>query len=488
MANKVETGEVAGTQDGRDITRGWVGPLELMQPQDTVLLTRGGGDLTLYKELYRDDQVKTAWGQRQRAVVSAEWEVEAGGNRRQDKAAADMLRDQLHHIGWDRITEQMLFGIFYGYAVAEPMWTRDGGHVALDSIQVRDRRRFGFDGEGRLRLRTMSQPRGELLPDRKFWTFRTGADHDDEPYGLGLGHWLYWPVFFKRSGVRLWLKFLDKFGQPTGKGKFPPSATAAEKQKLLDALRALHTDSGVIVPEGMDIELLEAARSGTADYTALYDRMNGAIAKVILGQVATVEGTPGRLGSDDAQQDVRLDIIKADGDVVCESFNRSIARWLTEWNYPNATPPRVWRKTEQPEDLNTLAERDERVSRLGYKPTLDYIREHYGDGWEEQPQPDPMAGGMGGPAFAEDDPPPTEDGEEQAAQLERLATEAEAGENALVDAIRETVEAAENLEDLRDRLVERLEELPVEDLAQAMGDALAAAQLAGRADLLEEAS
>ncbi|PWG62848.1 DUF935 domain-containing protein [Sediminicurvatus halobius] len=483
MAKAPETREIASTQDGRDITRGYVGPLELMQPQDTVLLTRGGGDLTLYRELYRDDQVKTAWGQRQRAVVSAEWEVEAGGSRRQDKAAAEMLREQLRHIGWDRVTEQMLFGIFYGFAVAEPMWVRDGTQVALDQILVRDRRRFGFDGEGRLRLRTMSQPLGELLPDRKFWTFRTGADHDDEPYGLGLGHWLYWPVFFKRSGIRLWLKFLDKFGQPTAHGKFGKGATEAEKQKLLDALRAIHTDTGVVTPEDMEIELIEAARSGTADYTALYDRMNAAIAKVILGQVATVEGTPGRLGADDAQQDVRADIIKADADVVCESFNRQIARWLTEWNYPSARPPRVWRITEEPEDLNRLAERDERVARLGYRPTLRYIREHYGDEWE--PAPRPALGAGGGAAFAEDEP--TADGEEQAAQLERLEEDAQPREEAVIEAIREIVDQAENLEDLQARLVERMSELPVDDWAEVMGDALAAAQLAGRYDLLEEA-
>ena len=39
----------------------------------------------------------------------------------------------------------------------------------------------------------------------------------------------------------------------------------------------------------MTIELIEAARSGTADYEALYERMDKAIAKVVLSQTMTTE-------------------------------------------------------------------------------------------------------------------------------------------------------------------------------------------------------
>lgn len=79
-----------------------------------------------------------------------------------------------------------------------------------------------------------------------------------------------------------------------------------------------------------------------------------------------------------------------------------------------------------------------------------------------------------------------EDGEEQAAQLERLEAAAAPAMEAQIDAIRAAVDAAESLEDLQGRLVELAAELPIDDFAEAMGNALAAAQLAGRYDLLEE--
>ncbi|MDF5986520.1 hypothetical protein P4131_17570 [Pseudomonas aeruginosa] len=46
--------------------------------------------------------------------------------------------------------------------------------------------------------------------------------------------------------------------------------------------------------------------------------MDETIAKVTLGQVASSQGTPGRLGNDDLQADVRLDLVKADADLICE--------------------------------------------------------------------------------------------------------------------------------------------------------------------------
>jgi phage gp29-like protein len=379
--------EIATTADGRDITRGYVDSLPLLPSQDRLLQLKGGGDLLVYQEVLRDEQVKACFQQRIRAVVSRPWEVLPGGDKRIDKQAATFIDEQLKLLNWDAITERMLYGIFYGYAVAEALWKRDGNYIVLDTdrkgIKVRDRRRFGFAPDMSLRLKTTRNPMGEPVPDRKFWTFCTGADHDDEPYGLGLAHWLYWPVFFKRSGVKFWLTFLEKYGTPTTVGKYPDGTPVAEQLKLLDALRAMQQDSALVIPQGMQAELLEATRGGTADYTELYERMDAAIARTILGQTASTQGTPGRLGNDDLQADVRMDIVKADADLVCMSFNATIARWLTEWNFPGAKTPLVWRIVEKPEDLDTRAERDLKIRRLGFRPSLKYVLDTYGGEWVE---------------------------------------------------------------------------------------------------------
>ena len=380
-AARPEFREIATTRDGRDITRGYVDSLPILPPTDRVLQVRGGGSYELYEEVLRDDQVASTFNQRGLAVVSREWEVKPGGDRPIDIAAADFLEETLKHIRFDAITRKMLFGIFYGFAVGECLWARDGRFVVLDEIKVRKQRRFAFTPESELRLLTSSNPFGEPLPPRKFWAFATGSDNDDDPYGLGLAHWLYWPVFFKRNGIKFWLIFLEKFGQPTAVGKYQGSATAEEKTRLLQALEAIMVDSGITIPDGMAIELLEAARSGTADYTSLYDRMNAAISKVVVGQTMTTEDGSSRSQAE-VHMDVRQDLVKADADLICDSLNCGPVLWLTQWNFPDAMPPKVWRVIEEPEDLSKQAERDKIIFEMGFRPSLQYIRDTYGEGWE----------------------------------------------------------------------------------------------------------
>ncbi len=302
--------EIATIANGMDITRGYVGPL--LVNTDSVLRMRSQGNLTLYESVYSDPQVKSVFAQRQLAVTQCNWRVEPASEAAVDKRAADALSAELNRVGWDRVTSLMLFGVFYGYAVSELIYARMDGLVGIEKIKVRNRRRFRFDPEGGLRMLTPNDMlEGVPAEGPYFWHFATGADNDDEPYGQGLGHWLYWPVFFKRQGIRFWLTFLDKFGQPSRVGKYDAqSATPADKTRLLQAAAAMGTDSAVIIPEGMTLELLEAARSGAADYKSLHDTMDNTMAKVVLGQTASSQGTPGRLGNDQLQGDVRRDLIK----------------------------------------------------------------------------------------------------------------------------------------------------------------------------------
>ncbi|MFV9531284.1 phage portal protein family protein [Pseudomonas aeruginosa] len=477
--------EIATTGDGRDITRPFLSGLQ--QPSDYILQRRGGNDLRIYEEVLRDAQVKATWGQRQLAVVSKEWQVDAGGDRRIDKAAAEHLKQQLQNVGWDRITNGMLYGVYYGHAVSELIYGRDDRYITLQAVKVRNRRRFRYDLQGGLRLLTPNNMfEGEPCPSPYFWHFSTGADNDDEPYGLGLAHWLYWPVYFKRNGLKFWLTFLDKFGMPTAVGKFGKNATPEEKAKLLAATQAIQTDTGVIMPEDMLVELLEASRSGTADYKILHDTMDETIAKVTLGQVASSQGTPGRLGNDDLQADVRLDLVKADADLICESFNQGPARWLTEWNFPGAEPPCVYRVVEEPEDMDAKASRDEKVVRFsGFKPTLGYVQETYGIEVQEQDQKQEQ-GQPTGPSPAAEFAERAGGSDPAAAMTDQLAKAMQPAVKDWSEQLRALVDNATSLDELQEQLLQLAPELSLDQYAAAMAVGLQAANLAGRTDVQDD--
>lgn len=475
--------EIAASGDDRDITRPWVGALA--QADDSVLRSRGAQDLQIYREVLSDDEVKSAFTQRQDALISREISVKAGGERPIDIAAAEAMQAQIESLGFDRITRLMHYGVFYGYAVAEIIYGTRDNLLWIDEVKVRDRRRFRFTPKGELRLLTPGNMfEGEPCPAPYFWSFCTGADHDDEPYGQGLAHWLYWPTFFKRNDIKFWLIFLDKFGMPTVAGKYQEGASDEQKRDLLALTRAIATDSGVIMPEGISLEILSAARSGAADYQAMYSAMNEAIRRIIVGQISSSGGASKGIGGDESLQEAILtSIAKSDADVICESWNRGPGAWFTEFNFPGAAVPQVYRVFEEPEDLTELAERDQKIAdTTGYRPTLAQVKDTYGGDWEEKPAVTTLPPGEPVAEFA-DAGTGSDTTTLQAQQLNAALTPVMDG---WVQQIQEMVNRAESLDELRSGIDALLPELSLDQYADIMAQAMTAAQLAGRYELMEE--
>jgi len=383
--------EYASTQETHALH---LGPSGILQPYNFGILRSLASNFEIFEGVLMDTQVQSALQDRRLALVSKEWNVLPASESAQDKAAAEFMRELLDEIRWDDVTEKMHWGVYYGFSVAELMYRRDGRFITVDKVISRKRPRFRFDIDGQLRLLTRKNAvDGEIMPPAKFWRFATGGDNHENPYGIGLAHWLYWPVYFKNNGLKFWSIYLDKFAMPTALGQHDYGPNDERLGQLVEALQAIHTDSGVAMPKGVEITLLEAKRSGTTDYETFCSYMDKAIAKVTVGQSASLEPTAGKLGNEKLQSDVRADLIKADADLICESWNRGPARWLTAWNFPGAKPPRVFRAVEPEEDLDARATRDKTLFEIGFKPTMDYITETYGEGYEEKVMPDPLKPG-----------------------------------------------------------------------------------------------
>lgn len=419
------------------------GYVDLLAPSDTVLRQKGGS-LDVYKEVLRDDQVKATFQQRRTMVTSSPWTVDPGDdNDPRAVDAAEALAANLEHIAFDRITDRMLFAIFYGFAVGEVLWEVRDGLIQIADVRVRDRARFKFGIERELYL-YLPDGNVELMPERKFWVTSTGADHDDEPYGMGLAHWLYWPVYFKRNGIKFWLIFLEKFGMPTAKATLSAGQMNSPEmvRKALAALRAIQTDGGVVVPDGIAIELMEVARSGAVDYESMYKAMDGAISKIVVSQTMTTDDGSSRSQAQ-VHKTVADTVAQTDSDLISESFNRTVARWFTDYNFgADVASPRVYRTTSPPDDLAQRAERDVKVFSLGFEPTEEYITETYGTGWVKSQKAaavaDPNAPGGAQAAaagFATPDPN-AQDAQEfaETAALAALKNASRADQRALVEA------------------------------------------------------
>jgi phage gp29-like protein len=372
----------------------------ILRNVDDTLLTRGGAQgLKIYDALERDCVVYGLLNKRKLAVTARPWEVVPGGESSADKKAAELAKAMLEALGFDELTMHLLDALLKGFAVAEVLWDTDGSTIYPRQIKPKDQRRFHFDAEGALRLLTPQDMfRGEPVPERKFIVHTFGAK-DGTPYGLGLGTRLFWMVLFKREDFRSWLTYLDKYASPTALGKYPVGSGEAEQQKLLQVLGAIARDAGVVIPEGMVVELLEAKRAGAGSHEQFVRYLDEQIGYAILGDAPGAKDSGGALASAAIlRNEVRLELVASDSDMLSSTLNQTLLTWITELNVPGAIPPKVWRDVKPDEDQKARSERDRNLGALGYRPTIKSLVEAYGGEWELLPGSGAPGGAVQGAA------------------------------------------------------------------------------------------
>jgi phage gp29-like protein len=375
-----------------------LGSYDKLLPADDTLITRGGGTpvgLKLYDELERDPKVFETLQKRKLALTSRVWKCEPpeGDTSRAAKKAADMVKSQLQGLGFNLLTTNMHDATMKGLSPHEIMWARDGNEIrATEALDVEpwifqfklqpDEDEYTFARCGVRLLTARNYSDGEKVPHRKFLLHRYGAKYNN-PWGLGLGTRLFWPVFFKRQGIQFWLSFAERFGTPVPVGKYPSNATPTERATLKSALRAFQQEASIMVPQGMEIDLLEAARSGIDTYERLCRYMDDQIAGVILGKSGGI-GSGGQLASAiNIENEVRLELTKADGELISDTLGQQLVRWIVDYNMPGTPYPRVYREIEEPTDVQKLAETKKTIFDMGFKPTLESIKEDFGGNYTE---------------------------------------------------------------------------------------------------------
>ena len=389
--------EIATAEKDYDLFSGY---LNYLPNPDKVLMLECGGDTRKYDDIGRDPHVASVLRTRTLAVVGKEWDIVPGtggiagvGSREQKDAQriADFVKQVFLSFEYDTSRRAILRGgILKGFAVSEVMWEYSEGDIFISSMLHKSQHRFVFGtrppltpqegNKSALRLLTPGNMiTGEEVPDRKFLTFTFG-DEPTTPHGVGLGRELYWPWWFKKNGIKFWLMFAEKFGMPAVMGKYPGGTQKEKQDELLDACKALQTDSAIIYPDTMSVELLEAARASSINtYETLCVFMNSEISKSVLGQTLTTEiGDKGSYAASQTHNDVREDIIKADADILCGSQNKQVIRWLVDYNFgPQRFYPKMWINCEPPGDLEQRSRVDKTIFDMGYRPTEEYITETY---------------------------------------------------------------------------------------------------------------
>lgn len=479
---------------------------EVLEAQDPTIRARGASKGTrLYDETLKDGRANSTFKKRVSKVTRRPWVVEPASEDALDVKAADGIRDILSGIPFDQICKDQLQAIFYGYSVGEIVWgrNRDGLIVPL-IIKDHERSRFRFDRDWQLRLVTQeSGIEGIELPKRKFLVHRYGAQGNN-PYGLGLGSVVFWHVLFKRDGVASWLTHLEKFASPIPFGRFPSGTSPAEQERLLVYLKMLVQNGALVAPIGTEMEFLEAKRAGEAGYENWCRYWDEQTAEVILGSTLTtsVKGEGSRAASQTHADETEA-LVDDDADELSETLNSTLIQWICELNWPDATPPTVWRprpRNVKEEEEQKKLEHDRQQSAIrtlmvlrsqGFEPKD--VQNWLGGVMETEMVPVKASKAPNGPDpetasfraatapvdFAQD-AGPVDYLIDQLAELASDPTEAWLGE------IRQKLSGATSFAEASKALLEIFPELDIDPMGNVLGDALALSELIGRSDVFDE--
>ena len=343
-------------------------------PDPDIVLRKQGKDVRIYRELFCDPHVFACVQSRKAGVLSLEWDINRGLDKAKD---AELIEDLLKQLDIHKLINDILDATLFGFQPIEIIWKKVGSYVLPVELKAKPSEWFCFDEENQLKFRTKEHYWGEELPSKKFLCPQNNPSYDN-PYGERVLSRVFWPVTFKKGGLKFWVIFTEKYGIPHLIGKHPRGATKEETDNLADLLEEMIQDAVAVIPDDSSVEIQEANKSSSAEvFEKLIDKMNSEISKAILGQTLTTEiGSTGSYAASNTHMAVRQDIIDADKKLVEKTINQLI-QWIYEINFANAEIPKF--ELFEPEDVDlTLAQRDKILSESGVKFTKEYFIKAYG--------------------------------------------------------------------------------------------------------------
>jgi phage gp29-like protein len=453
--------------------------LGLLLPNPDPILKAQGKDVSTYRDMRTDALIGGCIRRRKSAVKALDWGLDRG---QAASRVAKSVQSILDDLDLERVIGQMLEATLYGYQPMEISWARVGSMLVPADVQAKPPEWFCFDADSNLRFKTKANPMfGDLLPERKFLLPRQDPTYQN-PYGFPDLSMCFWPLIFKKGGLKFWLAFSEKFGSAFSVGKLPRSATNAERAELLDSLEALIQDGVATIPDDGSIELVEmAGKAASADlYKELVLHCRGEISIALLGQNQTTEASANKASSVSGLE-VTKDLRDGDAEIIGAAFNQLIA-WVCELNWNGAPAPEfsLWDQKDQ----DTLqAARDKSNYEAGARYTNAYWQRAYGyqDGDLQATATSPTELANSGPlsaatAFSEATPSATDP---TLADTNTLMGATDPVWNAMARQLQALVDGASSLAELQQALAQAYGGLDSEQLVKLMAAAMALAELKG---------
>lgn len=347
-------------------------------PDPDPVLRKQGKDISVYREILTDAHLSSVIEQRKSNVLKLDWEIDRGKSKSRE---AKVITKLFKKLNMHNIINEILDSVLFGFQTFEITWRYDGSLTLPSKIEGKPQEWFCFGDNNELRFRTKDNPLSGIDLTEFNYKFPLARHKPTyaNPYGDRVLSRCFWPIVFKKGGMKFWITFVEKYGIPWVIGKQPRGTGQKETDNLLNDLDAMVQDGVAVIPDDSSVDIKEPAGKGaSADiFRGLAEFCNTEISKAVLNETLTTElQNKGSYSASQTHQGVAESLSLADRQIVTGVLNTVIG-WINEINFGSSEQPEFIMYEEEDVDLD-LANRDKVLNDSGVKFTKVYFQRRYG--------------------------------------------------------------------------------------------------------------
>jgi len=389
----VELNQLKGNLTGEMATRefasgGWPGFFSVLPDPDPILRNLGL-DQTAYEDLLSDSRVGSMVTRRKNQTKGKDWDIDRsdGAGDAEVELCQKILKIwEDNDVSIKDIISQSLNPIFFGYSVFEIKWDIVDNLWLPVKLEEKPREWFFYDTKNQLRFRSIDNWEGIVIrgPETdpaiasKFIVLRNDPSYKN-PYGDKALSRCWWPVTFKRGGMKFFAEFIERFGMPFIYGKLPRSASPDQHRDLFNQLVNFISGAVGTGPDDSSVQLIEPkGGSGSSDlYDRFLDRCDNAISEAILTNSlsTSVQKNGARASSQTGAETIEGGLGNEDIDFPTALMNKTFKR-AVDFNIGSGKYPK-WKFFEE-EDVNKdKSDRDKNLKDIGVDFNKKYFVNNY---------------------------------------------------------------------------------------------------------------
>ena len=280
---------------------------------------------------------------RKRVISQLPITVEAASDSAEHEAHAEFVRAWLRRDILAPALFDMLDAIGKGWSVLEIDWHCATGDCWPKALTWRPQRWFEPAWQDGDTVRLRVEGGFADLNAAKFVVHRHRS-FSALTISSGLARVAAWGFLFKSLTNQDWQQFVSTYGQPIRLGKYGKDASEEDRETLWQAVSQIAGDCAAIVPASMLIEFVQPP--ATADAAKLFqarcDWVDAQTSKVVLGQTATTDASPGSHAAGRTHRLVQEDIERADCALAAATINPQLVQRMIAFSFgPQAEYPRL---------------------------------------------------------------------------------------------------------------------------------------------------